>query len=275
MSGITRIRNKSFEKWFTINLAIHDLPADVLSTDGKAFHTYLASKPDGWEYNRDHAIKIIGSGHKVDKAGAELKALGLLKVEKIREKGRFVGFDWKIETEMPDSIGDSPFPDIPDPVTPDPVIQDTLKEIPREEKLTLSEKLTPGARQPETLPIPFAEDKPAKPKRLPSTPNGFDEFWQAYPKKVAKPEALKAWAKLKPDADTQASIQRAIAERSQGDTQWAEPRFIPNPATYLNQRRWEDEWRPQPGQVVNIQPTRMSAVEQRAQNDFETLRRYL
>ena len=154
------------------------------------------------------------------------------------------------------------------------ILQETKKEI-TEEINTITSATPPGERDPKTLPIPFDETPKPKPKRIPTAPNGFEEFWQAYPKKVAKPEAQKAWLKLKLDADAQADIQKAIAERSQGDPQWTTPQYIPNPATYLNQRRWEDEWRPQPGQVVNIQPTRMSAVEQRAQNDFETLRRYL
>ena len=85
---------------------------------------------------------------------------------------------------------------------------------------------------------------------------GFETFWQSYPKKVAKPEAERAWAKLKPDPATQQAIVKATEERRAGDPQWTEQRFIPNPSTYLNQRRWEDEWRPPQGAVSKPAPSR-------------------
>lgn len=69
----------------------------------------------------------------------------------------------------------------------------------------------------------------------------FAMFYAAYPKKVGKPAAEKAWkaAKVKP-AEVSA-ILGDIATRTQStDWQKNDGQFIPNPATYLNQRRWED-----------------------------------
>ena len=68
--------------------------------------------------------------------------------------------------------------------------------------------------------------------------DGFAEFWNAYPRKVAKPDALKAWAKLKPDPDLQAAILDALAIQARA---WTDKKYIPHPATWLNGRRWEDE----------------------------------
>lgn len=73
-----------------------------------------------------------------------------------------------------------------------------------------------------------------------ANPPGFDEFWQNYPTKVAKPAALKAWKKLKPSQALQDTILRDLAIRTANDRRWIEG-FIPNPSTYLNQARWEDE----------------------------------
>lgn len=39
---------------------------------------------------------------------------------------------------------------------------------------------------------------------------GFDAFWSAYPRRVAKQAALKAWRKLNPDGELQAVILRAL-----------------------------------------------------------------
>ena len=70
----------------------------------------------------------------------------------------------------------------------------------------------------------------------------FDRFWEAYPKKVAKEPARKAFYKLKPDDVLTDRMIRAV-EEAKVSAQWRKDggQYIPNPATWLNQRRWEDE----------------------------------
>lgn len=72
-------------------------------------------------------------------------------------------------------------------------------------------------------------------------PVGFDEFWKTYPKKVAKPAAIKAWAKLNPNDETFRKILESVKARSTS-ADWIKNggQFIPYPAAYLNGRRWED-----------------------------------
>ena len=86
-----------------------------------------------------------------------------------------------------------------------------------------------------------------KPIRANALDNGFEEFWQAYPKKVGKDAAAKSWSKVKARID---DILPALTWQKESD-QWRrnDGQFIPNPATYLNQGRWQDE---QP--VVNMNP---------------------
>jgi hypothetical protein len=66
----------------------------------------------------------------------------------------------------------------------------------------------------------------------------FDEFWRAYPRRVAKAEARKAWDQTEsirpPIGDVIAAIQRSA-------TQWTDVRFVPHPATWLRGERWDDE----------------------------------
>ena len=71
--------------------------------------------------------------------------------------------------------------------------------------------------------------------------NGFEEFWQAYPKKVGKTAAQKAWSKLKSHKNSLELIKDALKWQRVSD-QWTKEngQFIPNPATYLNQGRWLD-----------------------------------
>jgi len=73
-------------------------------------------------------------------------------------------------------------------------------------------------------------------------PSLFDEFWAAYPKKVGKDDARKAFDKRKPDADLAAKMVAAVNAQKQS-AQWKKDggQYIPNPATWLNQGRWQDE----------------------------------
>ena len=71
----------------------------------------------------------------------------------------------------------------------------------------------------------------------------FGAFWTAYPNKKAKPAALKAFFKLKPDTALLAEMLKAIEVQKQS-AQWQKDsgQFIPMPSTWLNQRRWEDDY---------------------------------
>ena len=70
----------------------------------------------------------------------------------------------------------------------------------------------------------------------------FDRFWKVYPKKVGKGAAEKSFAKYKPDDQLTDTMIRAV-EAARRSPQWQREggQYIPNPATWLNQRRWEDE----------------------------------
>ncbi len=71
----------------------------------------------------------------------------------------------------------------------------------------------------------------------------FEEFWAAYPKKTGKQAAFKSWQRVKPTAELHAKIIKAVATAKRTE-QWQREngRFIPNPATWLNQGRWDDEY---------------------------------
>ena len=74
-------------------------------------------------------------------------------------------------------------------------------------------------------------------------PDGFAEFYSAYPRKVSKQNAIKAWIKLGA-ADSRELADRIIADvRKRVEGEWAgkDMQYIPHPSTYLNQKRWEDE----------------------------------
>ena len=70
----------------------------------------------------------------------------------------------------------------------------------------------------------------------------FESFWSLYPRKVSKQTALKAFLKLSPNDELLQLIIKGVEIQSKTD-QWQKDngQFIPHPATWLNQRRWEDE----------------------------------
>jgi hypothetical protein len=65
---------------------------------------------------------------------------------------------------------------------------------------------------------------------------GFDTFWNLYPKKVAKADALKAWNKAtkKKTADELIALTKAYSESKLPDMT-----YIPYPASWLNKELYE------------------------------------
>ena len=72
-------------------------------------------------------------------------------------------------------------------------------------------------------------------------PDKFEVFWKEYPKKKGIGAARKAFEKAIKKASLETLIE-AVRKQKQGD-QWKKDKgkFIPYPATWLNQERWEDE----------------------------------
>lgn len=67
----------------------------------------------------------------------------------------------------------------------------------------------------------------------------FDIFYQSYPKKVGKDKAKESWKKKRPPLDI---VLQALQWQIQSEDWKKESgKYIPHPATYLNQGRWQDE----------------------------------
>ena len=70
----------------------------------------------------------------------------------------------------------------------------------------------------------------------------FDLFWAAYPKKVGKKDAQREWRNAKVTSALFDKIMTAVG-RARTTDQWQREngRYTPNPSTWLNQGRWDDE----------------------------------
>lgn len=109
--------------------------------------------------------------------------------------------------------------------------------------------------EPTNLPTnsqPTANQQPTTNKNVKNTKNvknlkevymaNFDRFWSVYPKKINKESARKAWVKIKDTDDLiETMIQALEKAKASRDWQKEQGKFIPHPATWLNNKRWEDE----------------------------------
>jgi hypothetical protein len=77
---------------------------------------------------------------------------------------------------------------------------------------------------------------------------GFDVFWQLWPRKVARPNALLAWRRAMRRADSSDVIAGAESWRAAWQTAGTSSRFIPHAATWLNRDGWHDPADVQPEQ---------------------------
>jgi len=109
-------------------------------------------------------------------------------------------------------------------------------------------RVNPNHNPPFGLAASECDEPPSEPKNEIATPKppspsaeppGFVVFWAEYPKKSGRKAALSAWRtkRLEPRAD---GLIADVRLRSGTDRKWLDG-YAPNPATYLNQERWNDE----------------------------------
>ena len=121
----------------------------------------------------------------------------------------------------------------------------------------------------ETLPaeaVPAKRAAPAK-RAVPAIDSAeverrFQKFYDAYPRHVGRAVALKSFARINPDDILLEKMLGAVSVQKT-TPQWTKDggQFIPHPATWLNQHRWEDE-------VTTFTPTRQVTAQQYEQRDY-------
>ena len=121
--------------------------------------------------------------------------------------------------------------------------QSEAKSLPAAQQCNATSNATSNADVTPCNAIDIEREEELERDNTPHTPHGgnaaFDRFWAAYPKKVGKIAARKAFDKVRVPIE---SLLSAI-ERQKCGSQWSRDngQYIPNPATWLNQGRWDDE----------------------------------
>ena len=115
----------------------------------------------------------------------------------------------------------------------------------------MEQKGTEGKEDSSSNPPP--SEKTTEPQAAPAeSDKAFELFWSAYPKKAGKLAALKAFnnavKKIQPNAKQgdRITVAYSLAEAAKAQAatiDWLKEdgKFIPHPATWLNQGRWMDE----------------------------------
>ena len=163
-------------------------------------------------------------------AANELKKAGWLTTQRTHDdRGFNAGLAWILtdpETENPD---------LENPTLANPTLekQATYREY----------NLTENTKRPRTY----------------EQTSSFLEFWNAYPRKIGKQAALRAFTKATDRTDAETII--AGVQRLATDPNLPPKQYIPHPATWLNEGRWDDEPYPERDQASVKKDNRAKAAE--------------
>jgi hypothetical protein len=84
---------------------------------------------------------------------------------------------------------------------------------------------------------------------------GFNRFWDAFPKKTKKIEASEEWFKLKPSIQLMDQIiSKVISFKESKEWKKDDGVFVPNPKSFIKNKRWLDEIKVEPQEKPKSKP---------------------
>lgn len=122
------------------------------------------------------------------------------------------------------------------------------QELPRKPGTEKAEPEPETKKEPEAKkkPEPEAKTKTAARKKTLNAEQQemFERFYEAYPKKVDRATAERAWLKIEPPPDTEATMRivEAVEVAKKKDSRFAERKYTPNPASWLNAKGYLNKY---------------------------------
>jgi hypothetical protein len=108
-------------------------------------------------------------------------------------------------------------------------------------------------------PIPTKNQEPRTSKPIPpispqvaACDPKFITFWTAYPKKIGRGAAEKAWGKAHVNGELESVLAALAVQKCSAQWKKNGGEFIPNPSTWINQKRWLDEPDNAPGRTDSL-----------------------
>jgi hypothetical protein len=177
-----------------------------------------------------------------------------IKGDIIGEKGDISGSDEDVPSSIKgDIIGraykDEPSGEVKSPLSPPRVgavdsEPDDLQQAEQQAIETGEEDGTEGDAEGTPPDTSGANPQPKRQKRAPVVLTAeqqrlFDCWYEHYPNKAGRQKAVEAWAKINPDPATVKAMAEGL-KRWKESRDWKTLGAIKHPATWLNQRNWED-----------------------------------
>lgn len=215
-TGVQRVIQKEGYRYTIVpNAAVRD---PEITSNAFRLLAYLLSHEEGYQLHFSQIIRETGLGeYAIRKAVDILKMKGYLETRRQKKGNLDGGYDWVLL----------------DPNNPGSRRDDPRRGHSRGEPFAA--RTTTGERETKER-----ETKVKETKSLDISPkNKFEEFWNAYPRKVSKGEARKAYAKAIEKTSEQTLIAKAKAYAKQPGRK---DEFTKYPASWLNAEGWLDEY---------------------------------
>ena len=205
MSGVYVYRNDSQPYAQVPNQVIRD---PQITPNAFRLLAYLMSHKDGYQLTYDQIERQTTLGrHAINQAIKLLTTKGWLKVDRPKKSnGQFDSKAWYVLN--PYEVAETATVDDSTVESPHVVQSTDIKNTNKNKKTNIN-----------------------------TYTNEFDDFWKLYPRKVGKPAALRAWKKAlekKPPGELVKALSVYVEHHLP-----SEERYIPYPATWLNDERWE------------------------------------
>lgn len=217
-----------------------------LSYKARGLLTYLHSHQEGYELSFAQIVRDGADGKDAVRTGlVELETAGYLTRLRDRDGGRWGETDYVLADPY-DSSGRLLSDQRETRQSPAADQRETRQsglsapEIPRRESHPLEDQGENTTGRTSTTPLPPASggrQLALVEQDLSRPPDPFDSFWSAYPRRVGKDAARRAWGK----ATRRATAEVILAAVQVYPFDTARPQFIPHPATWLNGGRWADD----------------------------------
>lgn len=199
-----------------------------LSRKARGLLVEIMSHRVGWHVSVSALQKAGIEGRDAIKSGlVELKDAGYLRVSQTRgEQGRFNEVEYELQ-EPPTASGFS--------VTGGSAANGSTADGSSASGQSATKNTSPIEDQSEEHGL-FSGDGLEVPAAPPAT---FDEFYFAYPRKVGRAAAQRAFERAAKTTDPAVIV--AGARRYAVDPNLPDKQFIPHPSSWLNAGRWDDE----------------------------------